>query len=292
MARTRRIKVDGAAFYHVTSRITGKQFLLQSPKVKKLMLNALERSAKFSGVEIGSFCIMDDHFHILLHIPAFDVGTLPDSELLDRIEILAGKKRADMLHERWDHLASLGDTPLVEAEKNRWRRRMYDLSQFVKTFKEEFRRDFQREYDYSGRLWGDRFFSTVVESSEYLSKCAAYIEMNPVRAKMVTQAKDYAWNTSGAAAKGNAFAKACRVWFSEYAGITGGVALDGDTPHEEGWLLKRWPQMSKGKLLGSSDFVANGVLKYQDKLFSHKLRARSFAGGLFASHGYRIRAAA
>ena len=87
MARTRRIKEEGAAFYHVTSRITGRQFLLKDPEVKMLMLSALKRSAKFSGVEIGSFCLMDDHFHILLHIPAFDAGTLPDSELLDRIEI-------------------------------------------------------------------------------------------------------------------------------------------------------------------------------------------------------------
>ena len=84
MARTRRIKEEGAAFYHVTSRITGRQFLLKDPEVKMLMLSALKRSAKFSGVEIGSFCIMDDHFHILLHIPSFDAGTLPDSELLDR----------------------------------------------------------------------------------------------------------------------------------------------------------------------------------------------------------------
>ena len=109
MARTRRIKAEGAAFYHITSRITGKQFLLKDPEVKKLMLSALERSAKFSGVEIGSFCLMDDHFHILLHIPSFDAGTLPDSELLDRIEILAGKKRADILHDRWEHLVSNGD---------------------------------------------------------------------------------------------------------------------------------------------------------------------------------------
>ena len=72
---------------------------------------------------------------------------------------------------------SHGETFLVEEEKNRWRRRMYDLSEFIKTFKEEFRRAFQREYDYSGRLWGDRFFSTLIGSSAYLMRCAAYIDL-------------------------------------------------------------------------------------------------------------------
>ena len=275
MARTRRIKVEGEAFYHVTSRITGKQFLLRSPKVKALMLSALERSARFSGVDIGGFCIMDDHFHILLHIPSFKGGRLPDAEILERIEILSGKERADALRKRW---TAGGDTPLMEEEKKRWMRRMYDLSQFVKTFKEEFRHAFQREHDYSGRLWGDRFYSTVVESAEYLSRCAAYVEMNPVRAGMVTQAKDYAWNTTGAAARGNAFAKACREWI-------------GDTPPEEGWMMRRWAQMGKGKILGSSEFVTESIMKYQHKLVSHRLCARRFAEGMCASHGYRIKVA-
>ena len=288
MARTRRIKAEGAAFYHVTSRITGKQFLLKDPEVKKLMLSALERSAKFSGVEIGSFCLMDDHFHILLHIPSFDAGTLPDSELLDRIEILSGKKRADILHNRWEHLVSNGDTPLAEAEKQRWRRRMYDLSEFVKTFKEEFRRAYQREHDYSGRLWGDRFFSTLIEDSEHLKNCAAYIEMNPVRAKMVQKATDYAWNSSGLAQRGNEFAKTCREWLMEYAGLSGGISLDGDTPQKECWVMRRVPQMSKGKILGRAAFVTEAIAKYQNKLNSHRARARVVVEGMFASHGYRL----
>ena len=280
MARTRRIKVEGEAYYHVTSRITGKQFLLKSPKVKALMLAALEQSAKFSGVDIGGFCIMDDHFHILLHIPDFNAGTLPDEKLLERIEILSGKKRADALRKRWTTAA--GDTPHIVEEKNCWRRRMYDLSQFVKTFKEEFRRAFQREHEYSGRLWGDRFHSTVVESAEYLSRCAAYVEMNPVRAGMATETKDYAWNTTGAAARGNAFAKVCREWM---------LSLGGDTPQEEGWMMRRWPQMTKGKLLGSSEFVTESIIKYQQKLVSHRLCAKRFAEEMCASHGYRIKVA-
>ena len=288
MARTRRIKEEGAAFYHVTSRITGRQFLLKDPEVKRLMLSALKRSAKFSGVEIGSFCLMDDHFHILLHIPSFDAGTLPDSELLDRIEILAGKKRADALHDRWEHLDSRGDTPLAEAEKNRWRRRMYDLSEFVKTFKEEFRRAYQRKHDYSGRLWGDRFFSTLIETSEHLKNCAAYIEMNPVRARMVQKATDYEWSSSGLAQRGDEFAKTCREWLMEFAGLSGGIPLDGDTPPKESWLMQRIPQISKGKILGRADFVQAAIAKYQNKLNSHRARARAVAAGMFASHGYRL----
>ena len=297
MARTRRIKADGDAFYHVTSRITGKQFLLKNPKVKKLMLSSLQRAATFSGVNLGSFCIMDDHFHLLIHISALDVKSLPDSVLLERIEALAGKKRADRLHDRWEELSSRGDTLLAEAEKDQWRRRMHDLSAFVKTFKEEFRRAFQKEYDYSGRLWGDRFFSTLIGSAAYLLRCAAYIEMNPVRAGMVTKASKYAWNTAGLVEHGDAFATACRNWLLSFAGVDAlgniveGVSLQdptGNAPHHNVWLMKRWPQISKGKILGDVESVTEAIVKYKNKLFSNSLRARIIVDGMFASHGYRI----
>jgi REP element-mobilizing transposase RayT len=173
MARTRRIKAEGDAFYHVTSRITGKQFLLKDPDVKRLMLDALERSARFSGIHVGSFCIMDDHFHLLFQVPARDAGTVSEKELLDRIEILSGKKRAEALALKWEQQRARGDALLVEGEQTRWRSRLYDLSQFIKTFKEEFRRALQKKCDYSGRLWGDRFYSTLIESAQYLSRCAA-----------------------------------------------------------------------------------------------------------------------
>ena len=165
---------------------------------------------------------------------------------------------------------------------------MYDLSEFVKTFKEEFRRAYQREHDYSGRLWGDRFFSTLIEDSEHLKNCAAYIEMNPVRAKMVQKATDYSWNSSGLALRGNEFARECREWLMEYAGLSGGISLDGDTPQKESWVMRRVPQMSKGKILGKAAFVTEAIAKYQNKLNSHRARARAVVEGMFASHGYRL----
>ena len=288
MARSRRVKVETGAFYHISSRITGKQFLLHDSKVKNMMLSSLERSAIFSGVKVGTFCIMDDHFHILLYVPSSPEEALSESEILDRIEALSGKRKAEVIHDRWERLNSIGEIQTLQAEKERWIRRMYDLSQFVKTFKEEFRRLYQKENDYSGRLWGDRFYSTVIESGEYLTRCAAYIEMNPVRAGIVKEAKHYAWNSSGLANQGNLFAKACREWLMEFAGVAGGVDLSGDTPQKDSWLMKRWPQLTKGGFLGSYSFVSKAVSEYQRLLFSHSLKAREFACALFASHGYRI----
>lgn len=54
---------------------------------------------------------------------------------------------------------------------------------------------FNRRYDRSGTLWEGRFHSCLVESAQYLVACHRYIERNPVRAKMVASAGDYAWSS-------------------------------------------------------------------------------------------------
>jgi len=55
-----------------------------------------------------------------------------------------------------------------------------------------------RKYKRSGRLWESRYHSCVVDKDRYLWAVARYIEQNPVRAKMVTRAEDYAYSSAHA----------------------------------------------------------------------------------------------
>lgn len=52
-----------------------------------------------------------------------------------------------------------------------------------------------REYHRSGTLWEGRFKSSPVQSETYLLLCQRYIELNPVRAGMVTDPADYVWSS-------------------------------------------------------------------------------------------------
>jgi putative transposase len=56
-------------------------------------------------------------------------------------------------------------------------------------------RYFNREYRRSGTLWEGRFKSSLVQSETYLLQCQRYIELNPVRADMVTDPAQYAWSS-------------------------------------------------------------------------------------------------
>jgi len=61
---------------------------------------------------------------------------------------------------------------------------------------------FNRVYGRTGPLWDGRYRSCVAESARYVLACYRYIELNPVRAGMVTQPGAYRWSSFRANAEG------------------------------------------------------------------------------------------
>lgn len=51
------------------------------------------------------------------------------------------------------------------------------------------------EYGRTGTLWEGRYKSALIDSETYLLHCYRYVELNPVRAGLVTQASDYVWSS-------------------------------------------------------------------------------------------------
>jgi putative transposase len=56
-------------------------------------------------------------------------------------------------------------------------------------------RYFNDRHSRSGTLWEGRYRSTVVEPARYLLACYRYVELNPVRAGLVTDAARYQWSS-------------------------------------------------------------------------------------------------
>lgn len=61
---------------------------------------------------------------------------------------------------------------------------------------------FNRRHGRSGTLWEGRFRSSLVDSERYLLVCQRYIELNPVRARMVETPEAYPWSSYRANALG------------------------------------------------------------------------------------------
>ena len=327
MARMARIKADWDMTYHVMSRITGKMYLLRQDDIKADMYDALKRAAMYSGVEVDSFAIMDDHFHIVLKVVKPEEGTVTESEVLRRIALLKGSDAAEAAKARWRRYRSSGHAWQAEAEFNSHLVRMHDLSQFVKTFKETFGMRFRRRTRYVGTIWGGRFKSTLVDTGFYFERCVDYVEHNPVRAGLSEDPESYAWCTMGMARNGDAFAQDCilrrslkflrqdtsNLFATSIPASTGdspqspapaidrllAPAASGDSPQSgrpdmvEGArsAYELWrkvcPQITEGVVFGSIEFVKGMIAKFAGACISRRVKPHEVTTGIYSSHGHR-----
>lgn len=267
MARTSRLKKSevGIAHYHLMSRTNDKRFLFGKGRIKTALVETLKRAAEFSGIELNAYVAMDNHFHVVCTVTRTE-EPVSEAELVRRYGVLKGRAAAEKLAMRWRELAAAGLVSTLEAEQNRLRSRMNDISEMVKTFKEAFNIWFKRETPYCGSIWSGRFMSTMIEDGHYLAICKRYVAMNPVRAGMVRMTKDYLW-----------------VW-SEDSAETGVFA--GSVPVEVG--MRRIAQIGGGKLFGSAEFVTRWIFGFGDKLRSRSAIAHSVGEIAYSSHGWRL----
>lgn len=76
------------------------------------------------------------------------------------------------------------------------------LSKFMKQLNLTYFHYYRKRYVYCGHFWQDRFKSNVIETDSYLLQCGKYIELNPVRAGMVSKPEQYAFSSYSFYAKG------------------------------------------------------------------------------------------
>ena len=77
------------------------------------------------------------------------------------------------------------------------REKLSNLSEFVREIKVGFARYYNKKHNRRGYFWGDRFKSVIVEKGETLINCLAYIDLNPLRAGIVSRPEEYRWNSLG-----------------------------------------------------------------------------------------------
>ena len=207
--RKRRLKIIGrSAVYHCVTRTVNKEHIIHRV-AKEVHRKQLWQIADFSGVEVITYCIMSNHFHVLIRVPDKQTAKVSDEELMRRYRVLYP---APTQYQQAD--AKMLEKKLLEnhqeAEELRRRllQRMHDVSEFMKTLKQRFSIWYNRTHDRVGTLWSERFKSTLVEGHEAaLRITAAYIDLNPVRAKVVDDPKEYRWSGYGEAMGGSAIAR-------------------------------------------------------------------------------------
>jgi len=211
MSQPRILRPDSVSFYHVYSRIVDKQLIVHEGE-KQFFHTWLRRLEAFCGVQVVTYCLMSNHFHILVRIPEKAAMPPLDEPTLRKLLplIYSGRQLSDVVQEL-DAACAAHDSgnPLWLRELlERYNARRHDLSSFIKDLKQRFTQWYNSHNARTGTLWEDKFHSVLVEGDENtLLTMAAYIDLNPIRANLVTDPKDYRWSGYGEASGGNTDAR-------------------------------------------------------------------------------------
>ncbi len=252
MCRKNRVSVPNGT-YHITSRIVNRERWLRDPGLKDEIVEWLHGVASFSGVELLAWCVMDNHLHVLAHVPEVPreywadpdvppashtfgmrppecrtplwsppegdsparpgVGfALPDDEMLRRLAAYHGDEtRAKATVAYWERLRAEGNAVAAEADKSRYLRRMYNVSQFAKTLKERIARAVNRRTGHVGHVFEGRFHSALVQDDAAVEHAVSlYVDYNPHKAGMLAPDERYRWSSFGQAEGTGPHAESCR----------------------------------------------------------------------------------
>jgi REP element-mobilizing transposase RayT len=187
--------------YHCISRVVDRRFVFGEDEREKFRTH-MRMQENFSGCRVLSYCVMSNHFHVLLEVPPMPEGGISEEELWKRLRAIYSEAAVAEVKKELAEARKSGNQSHVEEIFARYTYRMHNLSEFMKALLIRFTRWFNKRHERSGTLWEERFKSVIVESGIAARTMAAYIDLNPVRAGMAEDPAEYRWSSYGEAVGG------------------------------------------------------------------------------------------
>lgn len=135
----------------------------------------LELASVFA-IDVAAYAVMSNHYHVVLHVDKALADEWSERVVVTRWHQLF---KGNLLSQRYSKDDSLGkaEMTVLRKEINEWRQRLRSIN-------EPIAREANQEDNATGRFWEGRFTSQALLDEKALIACLAYVDLNPVRAKM------------------------------------------------------------------------------------------------------------
>ena len=192
IARNHHLFIDQPTYFHLISRCVRRAFLCGKDKHsgkrydhrKRWLAKRLFYLSELFFIDLYAYAIMSNHYHLV-------VQTRPDE--MHRMTDLQIARRWCRLFPR-RNIAEEQRATLLSRDKVKirlYRRRLCDISWLMRCLNEGLARAANKEDGCKGRFWEGRFRSQLLLDESALYTCMAYVDLNPVRAGMVSTPEKY-----------------------------------------------------------------------------------------------------
>lgn len=198
MARPRntQVSLQDTPYYHCVSRCVRKAYLCgvdfytgQSYEHRRDWIEArLLMLASVFSIDICAYAVMSNHLHLVLRVDSKKEKAWSAQEVLTRWHILF---KGTLLSQRFlngDKLNPSEFAFLMEKVEI-FRERLIDISWFMRALNEPIARKANQEDKCTGRFWEGRFKSQALLDEAAVLACMAYVDLNPIRAKIAKTPK-------------------------------------------------------------------------------------------------------
>lgn len=193
-ARKNLICLEETAYYHCVSRCVRQAYLCGKNPVtnscyehrRQWVEDRLLLLAEVFAIDVCAYAVMSNHTHLVLHVNSCKADGWSLSEVIKRWHrIHKGTVLSNqymVLEERQNMDSSMLKT--VEETAQIWRKRLTEISWFMRSLNEFIAREANKEDECTGRFWEGRFKSQALLGEAALAACMAYVDLNPIRAKI------------------------------------------------------------------------------------------------------------
>jgi REP element-mobilizing transposase RayT len=135
------------------------------------------------AIDICAFAVMSNHVHVVLHV---DVDKALNWTNKDVLDVWHSLYKGTLLTQKFmrDELLSPGELVTLDDTIAEYRRRLHDISWFMRNLNEYIARQANNEDKCTGRFWEGRFKSQALLDESAVLACMAYVDLNPIRAKL------------------------------------------------------------------------------------------------------------
>lgn len=192
LSRYELFKSDEMAIVHVMNRTVRRCFLMGQDSItgrnydyrKDWIEQRMEHLAKYFGIDVLSYSILSNHFHLVLRQRPDIVKTWSDTEVAQRWLMLCPKKKnkdGSPKDPTEPQLNAIRNNP---AKLQEIRSRLSDISWWMRLMCQNIAQRINRDDDEKGKVWQNRYQAVRLLDEASLLACAAYVDLNPIRAAM------------------------------------------------------------------------------------------------------------
>ena len=176
------------AFLAGIDQATGKDYSFRREWIRRRM----ELLASVFGLDLLSYAVMSNHLHLILRTRPDVVETWSDEEVALRwLRLFPGKRLEEHLGEPTD--ADLEQVLNTPGRVALLRKRLSDVSWFMKSLSEPIARLANKQDECTGRFWEGRFKCQRLLDEQAVLSAMVYVDLNPIRAAMASdlESSDY-----------------------------------------------------------------------------------------------------